>query len=84
MKLPGMTAWRVMADGETLLGRLNRPELKVLQQLSMDESNGEIAQQLNFTVSVVQNHVLHILAKLELANRLDAGRYARRSGLRAA
>ncbi len=61
MKLPGMTAWRVMAGGETLLDRFNRPELKVLQELSMDASNGEIAQQLNFTVPVVENHVLRIL-----------------------
>jgi DNA-binding NarL/FixJ family response regulator len=36
------------------------------------------------TEQVVRNHVLHILDKLELANRRDAARYARESGLRAA
>ena len=84
MKLPGMTAWRVMAGGETLLDRLTRPELQVLQELSMNASNGEIAKELRFTVEVVENHVLHILDKLELVTRLDAVRYALRSGLRAA
>lgn len=84
MKSPGMTAWRVLADGEIPLDRLTRPEMKVLQELSIDASNGEIAQELNFTMPVVQNHVLHILDKLELVTRLDAVHYARRSGLRAA
>ncbi len=84
MKLPGMTAWRVIASGENLLDRLNRPELKVLRELSVDASNGEIARELQMTEQAVRNHVLHILDKLELVTRLDAVRYARRSGLRAA
>ena len=84
MKLPGMTAWRVVARADNLLDRLNRPELKVLEELSIDASNGEIAQQLCLTVQVVEDHVFRILDKLELVTRLDAVRYARRSGLRAA
>jgi DNA-binding CsgD family transcriptional regulator len=84
MNSPGMIAWRALADGEHPLDRLNRAELRVLQQLSIAASNGEIAQQLSFSVPMVQNHVSQILNKLELANRRDAVRYARRSGLRAA
>jgi two-component system, NarL family, nitrate/nitrite response regulator NarL len=84
MKTPGITAWHALADHEQRLDRLNRAELKVLEQLSMDASNGEIAQQLYVTEQAVGNHVLHILDKLVLANRLDAGRFARRNGLRAA
>jgi DNA-binding NarL/FixJ family response regulator len=84
MKTPGTTAWHALADDEHPLDRLNRAELKVLQQLSMDASNGEIAEQLYATEQGVENHVLNILDKLALANRLDAGRFARRNGLRAA
>jgi DNA-binding CsgD family transcriptional regulator len=83
MKTPGMTAWRVLDDREHPLDRLNRAELKVLQQLSMDASNGEIARELQVTEQAVGNHVLHIIDKLALLNRRDAVRYSRRSGLRA-
>ncbi len=84
MNSPGTTAWRALGDGEHPLDRLNRAELNVLQQLSIDASNSEIAQQLSVPEASVQNHVLHILAKLHVSNRRDAGRLARRNGLRAA
>jgi DNA-binding CsgD family transcriptional regulator len=90
MDSPGMTAFRVLADNPRPadashpFDRLNRTELKVLQQLSVDASNEEIAHRLYFSEQVVRNHVLHILEKLELANRRDAARLARRNGLRAA
>jgi DNA-binding NarL/FixJ family response regulator len=84
MKSPGVTARRGPADPEHPLDRLNRAELKVLQQLSIDASNGEIAQKLSVPEQAVQNHVLQILHKLELADRRDAARLARRHGLRAA
>ncbi len=84
MNSPAMTAWRALAGDDNPLDRLSRAEMRVLQQLSFDASNGEIARQLSVTEQVVRNHVLHILDKLELANRRDAARYARRSGLRAA
>ncbi len=96
METPGMTAFRALGDGphpadashvsDTAhpLDRLNRTELKVLQQLSVDASNEEIAHRLYFSEQTVRNHVLHILEKLELANRRDAAHLARRNGLRAA
>jgi DNA-binding NarL/FixJ family response regulator len=84
MDSPGMTAFRVLSEDAHPLDRLNRIELKVLQQLSVDASNEEIAQRLYFSEQTVRNHVLHILEKLELANRRDAARLARRNGLRAA
>lgn len=85
MKTPGITAW--FAVGETSshpLDRLNRSELKVMEQLSLDASNEEIAQRLYVSEMAVRNHVLRILEKLELANRRDAARMARQNGLRAA
>ncbi|MGE5603017.1 MAG: response regulator transcription factor [Nitrososphaerales archaeon] len=84
MKSPRVTARRGPGGPEHPLDRLNRAELKVLQQLSMDASNGEIAQKLSVPEQTVQNHVSQILHKLELADRQDAARLARRQGLRAA
>jgi len=84
MNASGITAWRSLADQEHPLDRLNRAELKVLQQLSIDSSNGEIAQKLSVTEHAVQDHVLQILQKLDLDNRREAGRLARQNGLRAA
>ena len=66
MESPGMTAFRVIGEDSHPLDRLNRTELKVLQQLSVDASNEEIAHRLYFSEQAVRNHVLHILEKLEL------------------
>lgn len=84
MESPGITAFRVSSEDAHLLDRLNRTELRVMQQLSVDASNEEIASQLFVSEQTVRNHVLHILEKLELASRRDAARLARRNGLRAA
>jgi len=84
MESPGLTAFRVLGEEQHPLDRLNRAELKVMQQLSMDASNEEIAHRLFVSEQAVRNHVLHILEKLQLASRLDAARLARRNGLRAA
>ena len=84
MESPGMTAFRALSEDTHPLDRLNRTELKVMQQLSVDASNQEIAQRLYVSEQTVRNRVLQILEKLELANRRDAARLARRNGLRAA
>ncbi len=78
------TVRRLLPGHEHPLDRLNRTELKVLQQLSIDATDREIAQRLNVTEQAVGNHVSQILRKLELADRRDATRLARRNGLRAA
>jgi DNA-binding NarL/FixJ family response regulator len=84
MNSPRVTARRALTGEEHPLDRLNRAELKVLQQLSIDASNGEIAQKLSVPEHAVQSHVLQILHKLELADRQDAARLARQNGLRSA
>jgi DNA-binding NarL/FixJ family response regulator len=85
MKTPGMTAWFAVAETKSHpFDRLNRNELKVMEQLSVDATNEEIAQRLYVSEKSVRNHVLRILEKLELANRRDAARMARQNGLRAA
>lgn len=84
MNSPGMTAFRALSEDGHPLDRLNRTELKVMQQLSVDASNEEIARRLYVSEQAVRNHMLHILEKLDLGNRRDAARLARRNGLRAA
>ncbi len=84
MDSPGVTAFRALAPDTHPLDRLNRAELKVMQQLTIDASNEEIAKRLYVSEQTVRSHMLHILEKLELPNRRDAARMARRNGLRAA
>ena len=85
MKTPGITAWYAVGETQSHpLDTLNRSELKVMEQLSVDASNEEIAQRLYVSEQAVRNHVLRILEKLNLANRRDAARMARQNGLRAA
>lgn len=85
MKTPGITAWYAVNETRNHpLDRLNRSELKVMEQLSVDASNEEIAQRLYVSEKSVRVHVLRILEKLELQNRRDAARMARQNGLRAA
>jgi DNA-binding CsgD family transcriptional regulator len=85
MKTPGITAWYAVNETRSHpLDSLNRSELKVMEQLSVDASNEEIAQRLYVSEKAVRNHVLRILEKLELQHRRDAARMARQNGLRAA
>ncbi len=75
--------WRKRPRDGHPFDRLNRAELKVMQQLTIDGSNGEIARHLDLPEQAVRDHVLQILEKLELANRGEATRLARQNGLRA-
>lgn len=85
MKTPGVTAWYAVGENHNHpLDRLNRSELKVMEQLSVNASNEEIAKRLFVSEKAVRSHMLRILDKLELANRGDAARLARQNGLRAA
>jgi len=60
---------------------LTERELEVLRLLAMGKSNPEIAEQLSLTEVTVRTHISRILAKLGLANRVQAALYALRSGL---
>ena len=63
------------------LNPLSPRELEVLQQLSRGASNQEIAKMLVITVETVKRHVGHILGKLRVNNRTQAGVRARTLGL---
>lgn len=61
----------------TLTGR----ELDVLRGLSEGRTNKQIAAELSLSPGTVRVHVSNILAKLGVANRTAAARYALRHGL---
>ena len=56
-------------------------ELEVLRLVAEGWSNLEIAQSLFLSERTVENHVRHILAKLDLPSRIAAAAYAIRHGL---
>ncbi|MBA2556625.1 MAG: AAA family ATPase [Chloroflexi bacterium] len=60
---------------------LTRREVEVLRLLAEGRSNRAIADALAISERTVENHVLHILTKLDLASRTAAATWAVRHGL---
>ena len=56
-------------------------ELEVLSLIAHHLTNKEIAAELGISEKTVKTHVSNILAKLGVASRADAARYAREQGL---
>lgn len=63
------------------LDSLTPREIDVLKELSTNATNFEIAERLVITENTVKVHVHNILKKLDMQNRREASRYARRHGL---
>ena len=63
--------------GESLTAR----EQEVLRHLCTGASNREISKALGISPNTVQNHVVNILRKLGLENRVQATAYAVRHSL---
>jgi two-component system, NarL family, response regulator LiaR len=60
---------------------LTAREVEVLQLLAKGLSNDEIAAKLVISEVTVRTHISHLLAKLHMANRVQATLYALREGI---
>ena len=61
--------------------RLTAREVQVLQLVASGTAPGEIAKSLDIAKSTVDNHIQHILDKLDASNKLQAVFVARRDGM---
>ncbi len=60
---------------------LSAREIEILEMVSRGLTNKEIAQVLNISHYTVRNHVNHITAKLQVADRTEAATAALRQGI---
>ena len=77
-------AWAMLAGshaGRGSPGALSPRELDVLRLVAQGRENTEIAQALVISPKTVKNHLSSILAKLGLANRVQAAVWAVRAGI---
>jgi two-component system, NarL family, nitrate/nitrite response regulator NarL len=61
--------------------QLSERELEILRLIAEGASNRQIAGQLYLSENTVRTHLVHILGKLGLENRVQAAAYALRNGL---
>jgi DNA-binding NarL/FixJ family response regulator len=68
---PG-AAQRVLAGDRGVAATLTEREAQVLALIADGRSNTEIARELELSLKTVQNHVSHVLAKLQVRDRTQA------------
>jgi DNA-binding NarL/FixJ family response regulator len=69
------------ADAAQRLQTLSDRELEVLRLVAQGKSNAEIAATIFLGESTIKTHIGHLLAKLELRDRVQLAIYAYESGL---
>ncbi|MCX5404064.1 response regulator transcription factor [Streptomyces sp. NBC_00335] len=67
-------------DAQEQLGLLGDRELEVALAVSQGRTNAEIASDLYMSIPTVKSHISHILAKLDLNNRVQIALLVYRSG----
>ena len=68
----------VRAGHDRRTPRLTGRELEVLRHVGRGMSNREIAAALGISETTVRTHVVHLLDKLDLRNRVQAAAYVAR------
>lgn len=76
----GAAGSSISADGGDLSG-LSERERELLDLIAAGYNNAEIAQKLFISPKTVRNHITSIFSKLQVADRAQAIRRARKSGL---
>ena len=69
------------APKPSLNGHITAREKDVLKRLANGQSTKGIANQLNISSATVNNHIKHILTKLDAHTRLEAIRFAESAGV---
>jgi DNA-binding NarL/FixJ family response regulator len=63
------------------LSNLSGREIEILMLVARGRRNSEIAEELVISPHTVRNHISNILAKLQMANRVEAAAYAIKHGV---
>ena len=71
------TARRFLSGGGRPVADLTEREAEVLALIADGRSNAEIAREIGISLKTVQNHVSHVLAKLQVRDRTQAASRAR-------
>ena len=80
-ELARTTGQALLEPNATSLEKLSTREIDVLRELSSGASNDEIARRLFISKNTVKHHIHSLLDKLEMENRKQLAKTAKRHGL---